>query len=408
MIKTIIVLAWRNLWRNKRRTWITISSVVFAVVLALFLESMDRGSQEGMVRNSVQFGTGYIQIQDTLYNSEPSIDNTLWVTEGLLADLQTSHAEIATLIPRVQAYGLAAADEKSRVVMINGIDAEREHVLNGLQDRLIEGAFASENNQIVIAAGLADYLGLSIGDTMVLLGQGFHGATAAGKYAVSGIVQHPMPEMNQSMTYLSIEAAQWLFDAEQRLTSLIVHPKNPNRHAQLAQTLREDERLKDYTVYTWEELMPELVRTVEFDQVATLIFLWILYVVIGFGIFGTVLTMTLEREKEFGVLISVGMHKWKLALVIFIETLAINSIGVLVGLLISLPVILYFYHNPIPLGEDMAGIMEEYGMDAVLPFSLDPEIFLQQGIIIFIISMVITIYPMARVMGLNVLKAARK
>lgn len=408
MIKTIIVLAWRNLWRNKRRTWITISSVVFAVVLALFLESMDRGSQEGMVRNSVQFGTGYIQIQDTLYNSEPSIDNTLWVTEGLLADLQTSHTEIATLIPRLQAYGLAAADEKSRVVMINGIDAEREHVLNGLQDRLIEGAFASENNQIVIAAGLADYLGLSIGDTMVLLGQGFHGATAAGKYAVSGIVQHPMPEMNQSMTYLSIEAAQWLFDAEQRLTSLIVHPKNPNRHAQLAQTLREDERLKDYTVYTWEELMPELVRTVEFDQVATLIFLWILYVVIGFGIFGTVLTMTLEREKEFGVLISVGMHKWKLALVIFIETLAINSIGVLVGLLISLPVILYFYHNPIPLGEDMAGIMEEYGMDAVLPFSLDPEIFLQQGIIIFIISMVITIYPMARVMGLNVLKAARK
>ncbi|MCC5924904.1 MAG: ABC transporter permease, partial [Crocinitomicaceae bacterium] len=408
MIKTIIVLAWRNLWRNKRRTWITISSVVFAVVLALFLESMDRGSQEGMVRNSVQFGTGYIQIQDTLYNSEPSIDNTLWLPEGLLADLQTSHTEIATLIPRLQAYGLAAADEKSRVVMINGIDAEREHVLNGLQDRLIEGAFASENNQIVIAAGLADYLGLSIGDTMVLLGQGFHGATAAGKYAVSGIVQHPMPEMNQSMTYLSIEAAQWLFDAEQRLTSLIVHPKNPNRHAQLAQTLREDERLKDYTVYTWEELMPELVRTVEFDQVATLIFLWILYVVIGFGIFGTVLTMTLEREKEFGVLISVGMHKWKLALVIFIETLAINSIGVLVGLLISLPVILYFYHNPIPLGEDMAGIMEEYGMDAVLPFSLDPEIFLQQGIIIFIISMVITIYPMARVMGLNVLKAARK
>lgn len=408
MIKTIVVLAWRNLWRNKRRTWITISSVVFAVVLALFLESMDRGSQEGMVRNSVQFGTGYIQIQDTLYNSEPSIDNTLWLEEDLLEKLQATHTEIATLIPRLQSYGLAAAAEKSRVVMINGVDAEREHLLNGLQDRLIEGEFATTTNQIVIAAGLADYLELALGDTLVLLGQGFHGATAAGKYAISGIVQHPMPEMNQSMTYLSIEAAQWLFDAEQRLTSLIVHPKTPNRHAQLAQTLREDERLSDYTVYTWEELMPELVRTVEFDQVATLIFLWILYVVIGFGIFGTVLTMTLEREKEFGVLISVGMHKWKLALVIFIETLAINLMGVLVGLLLSLPIIIYFYHNPIPLGEDMAGIMEEYGMDAVLPFSLDPEIFYQQGIIIFIISMIITIYPMARVMGLNVLKAARK
>ena len=408
MVKTILVLAWRNLWRNKRRTWITISSVVFAVVLALFLESMDRGSQEGMVKNSVQYGTGYIQIQDTLYNTEPSIDNTLWLEVGLMDELQASHSDISTFIPRLQSYGLAAAEEKSRVVMINGIDAQKEQIFNGLQDRLIEGEFSDDRNQIVVAAGLAEYLGLSMGDTIVLLGQGFHGATAAGKYAISGIVQHPMPEMNQSMTYLSIEAAQWLFDAEQRLTSLIVHPKTPNHHVQLAQTLREDERLSDYNVYTWEELMPELVRTIEFDQVGTLIFLWILYVVIGFGIFGTVLTMTLEREKEFGVLISVGMHKWKLALVIFIETLAINLMGVLVGLLLSLPIIIYFYHNPIPLGEDMAGIMEEYGMDAVLPFSLDPAIFLQQGIIIFIISMVITIYPMARVMGLNVLKAARK
>ncbi len=163
-----------------------------------------------------------------------------------------------------------------------------------------------------------------------------------------------------------------------------------------------------FRAFTWEELQPELVQTIEFDQAGTLMFLLILYVIIGFGIFGTVLTMTLEREKEFGVLISVGMQRRKLAQVIFTETLIMNFLGVLFGLILSIPVLLYFYYNPIPLGEGMEDMMAEYGMEAVLRFSLDPQFFYQQAIIVFCISMAIVAYPVIRVFRLDVLKAARK
>lgn len=139
-----------------------------------------------------------------------------------------------------------------------------------------------------------------------------------------------------------------------------------------------------------------------------MMFLLILYIVIGFGIFGTILTMTLEREKEFGVLISVGMQRRKLSQVIFTENLIMNFIGVLLGVIVAIPILLYFYFNPISLGDGMEDIMAEYGMKAVLQFSLDPQFFYQQAIIVFCISMVIVAYPVFRVFRLDVLNAARK
>jgi putative ABC transport system permease protein len=408
-MKTLITLAWRNLWRNTRRTWITVFSVVFAIVLAVFLESMDRGSQESMVGNVVRFSTGFIQIQDSLYKEEPFMDNSMYYDAQLEEYLLQEFSDVAYTIPRIESFALAAGELKSRVAMISGIDPEMEHRFNSIQNRLTQGVFFTDDEmEVVIGEGLAKNLDLKVGDTLVLLGQGFQGMTAAGKFFIAGTIKHPVPEMNEMMVFMKIEDAQWFFSAYDRLTSLIIAPVNPNRHIRLANELKKSDELSDYTIYTWEELQPELVRTVEFDQAGTFIFLLILYVVIAFGIFGTILTMTLEREREFGVLISVGMHRWKLSLVVFIETLIINFMGVLIGLVLSLPVVIYFYLNPIPLGEEMGNLMAEYGMEAVLAFSLDPQIFYQQGIMIFFISMLIVLYPMSRIISLDVLSAARK
>jgi len=408
-MKLLLTMAWRNLWRNKRRTWITVFSVVFAVLLALFLESMDRGSQEMMVNNMVRFTTGYVSIQDTLYQEEPSLDNTMFYDEALKEFIESSVSGVSYTVPRLESFALAAGNEQSRVAMVTGIDPESEHKFNSIKDRLREGVFfGNYEAEAVLGVGLANDLQLSLGDTLVLLGQGFQGMTAAGKFVLVGTIQHPVPDLNGRMVYLKLEDAQWLFGTYDRVSSLMVTPDRPARHAKLATVLSDADELTEYTVYTWEELQPELVNTLAFDRAGTFIFLLILYVVIAFGIFGTILTMTLEREREFGMLISVGMHRWKLATVIFFETLLINFMGVMIGLVISMPLLLYFYFNPISLGEEMGALMAEYGMEAVLPFSLDPDLFIQQGKVIFYISMVIVLYPVMRILSLDVLKAARK
>ncbi|MCH8546808.1 MAG: ABC transporter permease [Cryomorphaceae bacterium] len=402
-------LAWRNLWRSKRRTWITISSVLFAVLLALFLESMDRGSQEVMVQNVVRFSTGYAQLQDTLYFDESHIDNAMLCDDDCMEKLLEDFPNLAYTVPRLESVALAAGDEKTRVGFITGIHYESENRFNNIGERMREGHFfTGADDEVVIGTGLARSLDLKVGDSMVVFGQGFQGAMAAGKFVVAGLVQHPVPDLNERIVFMPLHQAQWLFDAFDRVNHLKLVPQRLRHHQRLVDAINAHPDYEAFKAFTWEELQPELVQTIEFDQAGTLVFLLILYVVIGFGIFGTVLTMTLEREKEFGVLISLGMQRRKLAQVIFTETLIMNFLGVLFGLLLSIPVLLYFYYNPIPLGEGMEDMMAEYGMEAVLRFSLDPQFFYQQAIIVFCISMVIVAYPVARVLRLDVLKAARK
>lgn len=402
-------LAWRNLWRSKRRTWITISSVLFAVLLALFLESMDRGSQEVMVQNVVRFSTGYAQLQDTLYHDESHIDNAMYCDDDCMEKILEDFPNLEYTVPRLESVALAAGDEKTRVGFITGIDYESENRFNNIGERLRDGHFfTGGEDEVVIGTGLARSLDLEVGDSMVVFGQGFQGAMAAGKFVVVGLVQHPVPDLNERIVFMPLHQAQWLFDAYDRLNHLKLVPQRLRHHQRVVDAINAHPDYEAYKAFTWEELQPELVQTIEFDQAGTLMFLLILYVIIGFGIFGTVLTMTLEREKEFGVLISVGMQRRKLAQVIFTETLIMNFLGVLFGLILSIPVLLYFYYNPIPLGEGMEDMMAEYGMEAVLRFSLDPQFFYQQAIIVFCISMAIVAYPVIRVFRLDVLKAARK
>ncbi len=402
-------LAWRNLWRSKRRTWITISSVLFAVLLALFLESMDRGSQEVMVQNVVRYSTGYAQLQDTLYFDESHIDNAMYCDDECMEKILEDFPNLEYTVPRLESVALAAGDEKTRVGFITGIDYESENRFNNIGERLRDGHFfTGGEDEVVIGTGLARSLNLAVGDSMVVFGQGFQGAMAAGKFVVVGLVQHPVPDLNERIVFMPLHQAQWLFDAYERVNHLKLVPHRLRHHQRVVDAINVHPDYEAYRAFTWEELQPELVQTIEFDQAGTLMFLLILYVIIGFGIFGTVLTMTLEREKEFGVLISVGMQRRKLAQVIFTETLIMNFLGVLFGLILSIPVLLYFYYNPIPLGEGMEDMMAEYGMEAVLRFSLDPQFFYQQAIIVFCISMAIVAYPVIRVFRLDVLKAARK
>jgi putative ABC transport system permease protein len=408
----LIALAWKNLWRNARRTWITVFSVVFAVALAVFLESMDRGSQEAMVRNTVRFSTGYISIQDSLYQEEPNIDNVVYFSDSALMVLCENHSDIDYLVPRIEGFVLAAGEQSSKVAYVKGIDLYKEDLFNGIASRLEAGVFfsnASSEPQAVVGKGLAQQMGLSIGDTLVLLGQGHQGAVAAGKFLLSGIVRHPIPEWNDRIVFLPLSDAQWFYGLEGGLTSLLVVPKKVGRHKSLAKRLADDAGIGPYSqVYTWEELQPELLRTLAFDKAGTLVFLLILYAVIGFGILGTVLTMTLEREKEFGILVSLGLQKWKLSGVVLVESFFMNFLGVVIGMGLALPLVLYFYYFPIPLGQEMGDLMAEYGLEPVLFFSLDPYIFVNQAIIVFVIATLIALYPIIRIFSLDVLTASRK
>ncbi|MDI6402280.1 FtsX-like permease family protein [Balneolaceae bacterium ANBcel3] len=404
-----IKLAWRNIWRNKRRTLITAASVMFAVIFAIFPQSMNRGSHDQMIDNMARFHTGFIQIQDYRFKEEASLDNAMEYTSDIREVFRGDDHRIQAFTPRIEAFMLASGEEITRGALVMGIDLEKEDALNEITSRLDSGRFFEPGDgTAVLGKGLAGRLRLEIGDTLVLLGQGRFGMTAAGLFPVSGLVAHPITELNNQIVYLSLEDAQWLLSAEEHVTSLLVTPEQIRQVEAVAAGIRSrldegDER----TVKTWPELMPELLQAIEFDNAGQYVISGILYMVIALGLFGTILTMTLERSREYGVLLSVGMQRKELAKVAFLEILMISFVGLIGGMAASFLILLYFYNNPITLTGDAAEAVLDFGFEPILPFSLAPDLFYNQLIIVFLIAMVISLYPVFKIYRMDILEAAR-
>ena len=403
----IIKLAWRNIWRNKRRSYLTIGSIMFAVILAIFMRSMQLGSYEKMIENSVRFYTGHIQIHQNGYWDDKVIDNSMVVDSNLLESLHEIEG-VTDVVPRMESFVLAAYGTKTRGSLIMGIDPEAENGLTGLKDKLVEGEYLDLNDKaVLISEGLAKYLEMQVGDTLVMLGQGYHSSTAAAIYPIKGIVKFPIKMQNDQSVFLPIAQAQWLFDAPDLLTSISLMVDKVKNVPGVAIEVKSNVDLETLEVMEWQELTPELLQAIEIDDLSARFMLYILYLVIGFGMLGTFMMMTAERQYEFGVMISIGMSRIKMQLVIALEMLMMTFLALFIGIAVTLPGLIYLYNNPVKLLGDMAIAAEKAGMEAMITFSLTPEIFINQAWAILLMAILLGFYPLRSIQKLKPVKAMR-
>lgn len=402
-----LTLAYRNIWRNKRRSLITILSITFAVLLACAMRSLQLGSYDRMIENSVRFHTGYIQIHKQGYWDDKVIDNSFAYDSSLLQEIAGIRG-VSTYVPRLESFALASFQNQTKGTLVMGVDPARENELTMVSDKLVAGEYLTYNDDgALVAQGLADYLKINVGDTLILLGQGYHGVNAAGLFPVKGILRFPIPEQNNQLVYLSLPNAQWFYGAEGMLTALALVIDDVDHTNRIVSDIRAQIGAEQYETMDWKELVPDIVQNIELDNISGRIMLWVLYLVIGFGMFGTYLMMTAERQYEFGVMIAVGMKRLRLQGIVFLEILIMTVIGVVAGILISLPALIYFYHNPIYFSDSQAAVVEAFGMEAVYAFSLDPVIFTNQAYAIFLMAIILSGYPVWRIQTMNVVESMR-
>ncbi len=400
----LVKLAWRNIWRNRRRTVITLAAIFLAVVLSAMMMSLKEGVYESMIDTAVGDYMGYVKVNGNGYWEEKSLDYAMEYPDSVKDMLQNTKG-VSGVVPRIESFALAVSDEFTKGSLVVGADPEIEEEFNQLSERVVDGEyFGPDDKSVLVGQGLADYLKVKPGDTLVLLGQGYHAASAAGKYPIAGIVKFGSPELSKQLIFLPLKEAQWLYNMPQLYTSLILQFKNPDLSKEVSVELR-DKLSEEYEVLHWEEHNKELKDMIAADKVEGWVFMFILYLVISFGIFSTVLMMLQERKHEFGVLIAVGMKRKLLASMVLIETVFISLLGALCGMIGAFPVTLYFNLNPIEFSEEMADIYEEYGMEAVLGTSLDPSIFIQQGTIVAIVACVIALYPYFKITRMRAITA---
>jgi putative ABC transport system permease protein len=466
-------IAWRNLWRNRRRTIITSASVFFAVFFAVVMRSYQLGSYDHMINNFIESFTGYLQVQNVKFQDNPLIDNSFNYTDSLAAAISRVD-NVVSVTPHLESFTLASSGSQTKGVAVIAIDPEKEKNFSdpeaklvryrindvtfsrlkeagNIPDKILDRAnkslgrsFSStsrlelelnlsdeekqlylrdilrclevpnnylveDDNGILVSDRLAGYLKVAIGDSVILMGQGYHGVSATALFPIRGIIKMPAPDIDNKLIVMTIPTAQKFYGAEGKITSFVINlTDKSNRTIAKAKssinTLLPD---KNTTTKTWYELNPVLYQQIQGDSQTGIATLGLLYFIIFFGIFGTVLMMVAERKREFGVLIAIGMQKRKLKWIVTIEMALLGAIGLIAGLVTSTPLILYFYYNPILLKGDMASMMEEWGWDPVMPTAWFGPYFYWQTLVVAVMVILVTIYPMRKIGKLKEIDALR-
>ncbi|MGC9341629.1 MAG: ABC transporter permease [Bacteroidales bacterium] len=399
-------IAWRNLWRNRRRTLITVASIFFGVLLATVMSSMQEGSYSNMIDNIVKFYNGYIQVQEEEYWDHKTLYYSFDATNELYDQIE-SVDEVTLVTPRLESFALMSSKDITQPAMIVGVDPQKEDKMTSLSQWISEGEyFGSNHNTILVGSKLAENLDAGLNDTIALLGQGYYGNTVAAEFVIRGILNFPNPELNKRFAYLELSRAQEYYSAEGKLTSLALMLED---YRDLDPALQHLKAKIDspYTALSWKEMQPEMVQMIESDRAGGVIMKAILYIIIGFGILGTIMMMIAERRKELGLMVAVGMQKHKLSIILLFETLYMGLLGVIAGIIISIPIIIYFVHNPIPITGDAAQAFVDMGIEPEMVFSVAPKIFLNQLLTVFLITVVLSLYPLISALRLNEIKYLR-
>jgi len=399
-------MAWRNLWRNKRRTLITVGSIFFGVLLSTLMSSMQDGTYGNMIDMSVKLSSGYVQIQNPEYQDNKSINNLFSPSEELISRVNDI-PEITTTAKRLESFALLSSGPNTRGGAVIGFEPAKDKETSNLQNWISKGKFLSPGDQgVLLTYNVAKHLGIEINDTIVLISQGYHGVTAAGAYPVKGILEFSTPQLNSIGVFMDIGLAQEFYSAPGMLSSLMIMVHD---YTDVSSAERKLKHTVDgeYSVLNWQELNPEIVQFIDSDKSGGIIMKAILYIVIGFGIFGTIIMMVAERRRELGVMVAVGMQKIKLSVILFYETILIGLIGVILGFAASLPFIIMLVNNPVQLPAELAEAYVQFGLEPYFFFGTAPAVFVNQVLTIFIITLLVSLYPIFKVKNLEVTKALR-
>jgi putative ABC transport system permease protein len=408
-VKLLIKLAWRNIWRNKRRSFLTLAAVTFAVLMAIGMRGIQLGTYALNIRTAVELFSGYLQIQKKGYNDTPKL--SLCFSEGQKLKLALESTKgIQSYSSRVYADGLISFKDNSRGVAIFGIEPAKEKKVTTFVENIDSGQFftSDSSNEIVLGSQLLKNLNARIGDQIVLLAQGFDGSLGNQKYEIVGTVRLGVQEMEATVVFMGLKTAQSLLAMGNKVNVIVIRANDLNNLNEIKNNLGAKLPNKSFTVLPWNKVNPELQQAIQLDNISGILFLGILIVIVAFGILNTVLMSVTERFREFGVVLSIGMPQKKLTYLVYIETLFIALIGLLFGNLLGYFINYYLILHPIVFGGELKKLYELYHFLPELRSSLQISIFIYVSFSIIGISILSCLYPAYRVYKLEPLKGIRQ
>jgi putative ABC transport system permease protein len=401
-------LAWRNLWRRKRRTWLTVGAMIFSNILLVFMISLQLGMYALMISNTLRAQTAHLQVQASGYKDDLKMRQVVPGIETLATNLRR---DLGTdqVAARAVAFVLASSADRSYGLQISGVEPKYEAEVSSLPGQIQQGRFLSDMmaQEIVIGGTLARNLKVSVGDELTILGSGRDGSMAAAVVDIVGVFDSGMPDLDRSFAEIPLGFFQETFSMEGAGHAIAIMAPSLVQVGTLAGAtealLPTGENL---VVHDWDALLPGLKQAIQADFVSAWFMYGILIVLVAFSVLNTQLMSVLERTKEFGIILSVGVTPGRLGRLILLETALMGFVGMVLG--IGLGALLVFWLSQhgftYPGMDEMAGKFN-------LPSRIYPELsiigLLLGPSIILLASVVAALYPALRLRWMEPVQAMR-
>ncbi len=399
-------IAWRNIWRSRTRSGVVIGAIVLGIWALIFMISFSSGMVDSYVNNAIENSIGHIQVHKAAFKEDADIDFYFEPTAELLQELR-SISGVQGVAPRSLVNGMIGSSRSTNGTQILGVNPEAEQMVSSIPNKIIDGEYLSQKtkNPLVIGDALAKKLKVKIRSKVVLTFQDLEGNITAGAFRIVGIFDTGNKLFDEGMAFVRRNDLNNLLGNEgiaHELSFLLSEPDSLKAIQALVQ-----KKMPNLLVESYSEVSPDLKLYEGQIQTSATIFMIIIMLALLFGIINTMLMAVLERFRELGMLMAVGMNKFRVFSMIVLETIMLSAVALLPGLLLGWGTVKYYAQKGIDMSAFSKGL-EQFGMAQIVYPSLESVIYQQLALAVAITAVLGALYPAWKAISLKPVEAIRK
>jgi len=402
---TLIKISWRNIWRNKLRSLVVIISIVFGLLGGIIIIAMSYGLNEERMNNAVDTYLSHIQIHNNLFSEDYNIKHTINNLDVIEKAINEDD-RVVSYSKRIVLNGMLSNSNGSYGIQVKGIDPDEEIKVTNTYEKIIDGEYfkSKRDNTILVGKKLADKLNLKLKSKVVITFQDENYELTSLLYRVEGIFRSGnsrYDEINVFVKNKSITKNLPGFNGYHEMPILL-------SDIELRGEVKKDliPMSSDNIVEGWDDISKELAYANEMLSAVLYIFMMIILSGLSFGVINTMLMAILERRKEIGMLMSIGMNRYKIFMMISFETIFLSLIALPFGLITSYLIVEYYSVVGIDLSVVEAGL-ENFGVGTRLYFKVPNEEYFYVSLMVFVISIFSSIFPSIRALKINPVEATK-
>ncbi len=393
-----LILSWRNIWRNPRRTLVILTAIIIGIWSMIILGALMRGMEEEMVRNGIKSLTGSIQVHDVNYRNDPAVENSMEDLEPLMATLKRHLPDTAKWTSRLRISAVISNARHSYGVTLVGIDPEKEKDVSFIGQSVSEGRYlkSDDKNKIIVGKALLEKFETRIGRKMILMAQDTEKENSSKAFKIVGIFSAEMESVEKQFVFVPINILAKMLKTGGAVSeiSILLPEAGIDGKAEEAIVTRIKAELKDpaYQIETWKELLPMLKAYLNMTDGFLYIWYVVVFIAMGFGIVNTTLMAVYERMREFGLMKAFGMKPVQIVKNVLTESFIVLTIGITAGVFFGFISVALLAENGIDLSKLAAGA-EMWGMPRVLYPAIWFKDVAIAAFIVLILGLIVSIYP---------------